>query len=98
MLTVLEVPNPRGILMPGMYAQVRFSTGRAEAAVLIPGDALTTGRQGPRVAVVDADHRRVVRIRTEVRGVDDVRHTSALGRFDGVAMLLDPPAHLVAAD
>jgi len=57
MLTVLEVPNPRGILMPGMYAQVRFSTGRAEPAVIIPGDALTTGRQGPRVAVVGADHR-----------------------------------------
>jgi len=57
MITVLEVPNPRGILMPGMYAQVRFSTGRAEPAVIIPGDALTTGRQGPRVAVVGADHR-----------------------------------------
>jgi RND family efflux transporter MFP subunit len=57
MITVLEVPNPRGILMPGMYAQVRFSTGRAEAAVIIPGDALTTGRAGPRVAVVGTDHR-----------------------------------------
>jgi len=57
MLTVLEVPNPRGVLMPGMYTQVRFSTGRAEAAVIIPGDALTTGRHGPRVAVVGADHR-----------------------------------------
>ncbi|MGD0364767.1 MAG: efflux RND transporter periplasmic adaptor subunit [Bryobacteraceae bacterium] len=57
MLTVLEVPNPRGVLMPGMYAQVRFSTGRAEAAVLIPGDTLILGRQGPRVAVVAPDHR-----------------------------------------
>jgi len=57
MLTVLEVPNPRGILMPGMYAQVRFSTGRAEAAVLVPGDVLILGREGPRVAVVGPDHR-----------------------------------------
>ena len=57
MLTVLEVPNPRGALMPGMYAQVRFSTGRAEAAVLVPGDVLILGRQGPRVAVVAPDHR-----------------------------------------
>jgi RND family efflux transporter MFP subunit len=57
MLTVLEVPNPRGVLMPGMYAQVRFSTGRAEAAVLVPGDVLILGRQGPRVAVVAPDHR-----------------------------------------
>jgi len=57
MLTVLEVPNPRGVLMPGMYAQVRFSTGRAEAAVIVPGDVLILGRQGPRVAVVAPDHR-----------------------------------------
>lgn len=57
MLTVLEVPNPRGVLMPGMYAQVRFSTGRAEAAVIVPGDVLMLGRQGPRVAVVAPDHR-----------------------------------------
>jgi RND family efflux transporter MFP subunit len=57
MLTVLEVPNPKGVLMPGMYAQVRFSTGRAEAAVLVPGDVLILGRQGPRVAVVAPDHR-----------------------------------------
>ena len=57
MLTVLEVPNPLGVLMPGMYAQVRFSTGRAEAAVIVPGDTLILGRQGPRVAVVAPDHR-----------------------------------------
>jgi RND family efflux transporter MFP subunit len=57
MLTVLEVPNPRGVLMPGMYTQVRFATGRAEPAVIIPGDALTTGREGTRVAVVGPDNR-----------------------------------------
>lgn len=57
MLTVLEVPNPRGELMPGMYAQLRFATGRAESAVLVPGDTLILGRQGPRVAVVGPDHR-----------------------------------------
>jgi RND family efflux transporter MFP subunit len=56
MLTVLEVPNPQGTLMPGMYAQVRFSTGRSEAAVIVPGAVLILGRQGPRVAVVSPDH------------------------------------------
>jgi RND family efflux transporter MFP subunit len=57
MLTVLEVPNPNGVLMPGMYAQVRFAAVRAEAAVLVPGDVLILGREGPRVAVVASDHR-----------------------------------------
>jgi RND family efflux transporter MFP subunit len=57
MLTVLEVANPRGVLMPGMYAQLRFSTGRAESAVIVPGDTLILGREGPRVAVITPDHR-----------------------------------------
>jgi len=65
MITVLEVPNPKGVLMPGMYAQVRFATGRAEAAVRVPSDVLILGKQGPRVAVVAPDrriHMRGVRI------------------------------------
>ncbi|HTQ53123.1 MAG TPA: efflux RND transporter periplasmic adaptor subunit [Bryobacteraceae bacterium] len=57
MLTVLEVSNPKGVLMPGMYAQLRFSAGRAEPAIMIPGDTLILGREGPRVAVVAPDHR-----------------------------------------
>jgi len=55
MLTVLEVPNPRGVLMPGMYAQVRFAVTRSAPALLIPGDTLVMGRQGPRVAIVTPD-------------------------------------------
>ena len=57
LLVEVQVPNPAALLMPGMYAQVRFSTGRAEAAVIVPGDVLILGRQGPRVAVVAPDHR-----------------------------------------
>jgi multidrug efflux pump subunit AcrA (membrane-fusion protein) len=38
-----------------MYAQVKFALHRAAPALLIPGDALVTGRQGPRVAVVGPD-------------------------------------------
>ena len=57
LLVEVQVPNPAALLMPGMYAQVRFSTGRAEAAVIVPGDTLILGRQGPRVAVVAPDHR-----------------------------------------
>lgn len=55
MLTVLQVPNPRGILMPGMYAQAKFMLRRESPALLIPGDTLLLGKQGPRVAVVSPD-------------------------------------------
>jgi len=58
MLAILLVPNPRGTLLPGMYAQVRFPGAKsASGAVLIPGDALVLSSQGPRVAVVDSENR-----------------------------------------
>jgi RND family efflux transporter MFP subunit len=56
MLTVLMTPNPRGVLLPGMYAQVKFSFPGNASALLIPGDSLMLGREGPRIAVVGPDH------------------------------------------
>jgi RND family efflux transporter MFP subunit len=56
LLAILETPNPRGVLLPGMYSQVKFSFPGAKSALLVPGDALLLGREGPRVAVVGPDH------------------------------------------
>lgn len=56
MLAILETPNPKGVLLPGMYAQVKFSFPGSKAALLVPGDALLLGREGPRVAVAGPDH------------------------------------------
>lgn len=58
MLAILLVPNPAGILLPGMYAQVRFAGIRSTpGVVLIPGDALLMSPQGTRVVVVDDGNR-----------------------------------------
>ena len=56
MLAILETPNPRGLLFPGMYAQVKFSFPGNQSALLLPGDSMMLGREGPRVAVVGPDH------------------------------------------
>jgi RND family efflux transporter MFP subunit len=56
MLAILETPNPRGALLPGMYSQVKFSFSGAKPGVLVPGDALLLGREGPHVAIVRPDH------------------------------------------
>jgi RND family efflux transporter MFP subunit len=56
MLAILETPNPKGVLLPGMYAQVRFSFPGSKTALLVPGDALLLGREGPRVAVAGSDY------------------------------------------
>jgi RND family efflux transporter MFP subunit len=55
LLTEVQVPNTAGLLMPGMYAQVNFSTPRAEPPLLIKGDALVVRSSGPQVAVVMPD-------------------------------------------
>jgi RND family efflux transporter MFP subunit len=68
MLAILELPNPRETLLPGMYSQVRFATTRSAPALVMPGDALILGAKGTRVAVADAQNR--VRFRDVQVGKD----------------------------
>jgi RND family efflux transporter MFP subunit len=89
MLAILQVPNPRGILLPGMYAQVRFTTARTTPAVLIPGDALVLGSKGPRVATVDAGN--LVRFREIRLGNDNGSEVEVLsGLSPGDLVIMNP--------
>jgi RND family efflux transporter MFP subunit len=54
LLAEIQVSNSENLLLPGMYAQVNFSTPRAEPPVVIPGDTLILRADGPQVAVVGA--------------------------------------------
>jgi RND family efflux transporter MFP subunit len=56
LLVEVQVPNGEGVLFPGMYAQVDFSTARANPPLLIPSDALIVSAGGNNVAVVRPDH------------------------------------------
>ena len=48
-----EVPNPEGMLMPGMYVQAKLPTALASDAVLVPQQSLTRDLAGkPNVMVV----------------------------------------------
>lgn len=55
LLVEVQVPNPDGALMPGMYAQVDFSNSRANAPLLIPAEALMVRADGTQIAVVGPD-------------------------------------------
>ncbi len=71
------VPNPDGILMPGMFVQAQLPTGLAPEAILVPQRSVTrdlTGR--PSVLVVKSDD--IVE-----------KRTVELGRAIGVNWLLD---------
>ena len=54
LLTEVQVANPGGVLMPGMYAQVDLTVPRKDPPLLIPGDTLVVRSDGPQVAVVAA--------------------------------------------
>ena len=56
MLVEIRVPNPNGVLLPGMYAQVDLSSSRTNPPLLIPGDSLIVRAEGTQVAVVRSDH------------------------------------------
>jgi RND family efflux transporter MFP subunit len=55
LLVEVQVPNPDGALMPGMYAQVDFSNSRANAPLLVPAEALMVRADGTQIAVVGPD-------------------------------------------
>jgi RND family efflux transporter MFP subunit len=54
MLVEVQVPNPRGDLLPGMYANVTLRAARENPPLLIPSEALVARAQGTMAAVVDA--------------------------------------------
>ena len=66
-----EVPNPAGLLLPGMYVRVRLEQAQAEAGIVVPQQAVTRGSTGDSVMVVSADGKvaaRPVKIGTSVEG------------------------------
>ena len=50
-----EVPNPKGVLLPGMYVRARLEQAAASAAMLLPQQAVERTTQGDSVKVVGAD-------------------------------------------
>jgi membrane fusion protein (multidrug efflux system) len=50
-----EVPNPDGLLLPGMYVRVRIEQAQANRAIVLPQQAVTRSSSGDSVMVVGAD-------------------------------------------
>jgi membrane fusion protein (multidrug efflux system) len=66
-----EVPNPEGLLLPGLYVRVRLEQAQASDAITLPQQAVTRGSNGDTVMVVDADGKvspRPVKISTGKNG------------------------------
>jgi RND family efflux transporter MFP subunit len=57
MQTEIQVPNPDGALIPGMYVQAALTLPVPHKVLEIPATALYTDSQGVRIATVDAQNR-----------------------------------------
>ena len=55
LLTEIQIPNPDGALLPGMYATVRLVLQRTEPPLLIPSSAFRNTDNGPVVAILPED-------------------------------------------
>jgi len=51
-----EIPNPKGVLLPGLYVKVRLEQARSDNAILVPQQAVTRGVSEDTVLVVAPDH------------------------------------------
>ncbi|MDQ2928527.1 MAG: efflux RND transporter periplasmic adaptor subunit [Caldimonas sp.] len=50
-----EVPNPNGLLLPGMYVRVRLEQAETPNGILVPQQAVQRGSTGDSVMIVGAD-------------------------------------------
>ena len=53
LLTEIDVPNPDGVLRPGMYCTVELHIPRRTPSVIVPSDAIVFNGGGLQVAVVE---------------------------------------------
>lgn len=79
MRTEVQLPNPKGELLLGMYATVHFDFKRKEAPILIPADTLVASPSGDRVVLVrnGVAHFQAIRVGTDygaqLEGLDGIK-------------------------
>jgi RND family efflux transporter MFP subunit len=89
LLAEVQVPNESGLLLPGMYAEVNFTTPRAEPPLVIRGDTLVVRGDGPQVAVMGPDG--VVHYRHVQLGRDYGDRIEVLGGLEqGQRLVINP--------
>jgi RND family efflux transporter MFP subunit len=62
LLTEIDVPNPDGILSPGVYCAVELHIPRKTPSVLVPADAVVFNADGVQVAIVENGNARFQKV------------------------------------
>ena len=79
-----RVPNPDGLLRPGMFANVRLTSGRAGEMLVIPEEALVLQSSGQKVYRVVAGKVELVSVKTGKRRQGEVEIVAGLRVGDTV--------------
>jgi RND family efflux transporter MFP subunit len=93
LLTEVRVANPRGVFLPGMYADVRLTLGTGAPPLSVPATALVIRDGPPQVVVVASDS--TVRYQTIGIGRDHGSWVEVTGGLaEGVRIVISPPDDL----
>jgi len=94
LLTEVDVPNPKGELFPGAYAQVHFHLSLKTVPLVLPGNTILFQTQGPQVGVVNSQNH--VELRKVTLGRDFGNRVEILGGISQPdAVIANPPDYLV---
>lgn len=87
----VDVPNPSGELLGGMFAQVTLAVAVAHRVVRVPSSAVITDARGVHVATVDKTGQ--VHLVTVVRGLDNGNEIDLIdGLVGGEQVIVNPGA------
>jgi membrane fusion protein (multidrug efflux system) len=83
-----EVPNPKGVLLPGMYVRARLQQASADAAMLLPQQAVQRSSQGDFVKVLAGDGTLASRA-VKISGAKDAQWVVLEGLKAGEQVVVD---------
>jgi RND family efflux transporter MFP subunit len=95
LLTEVDIPNPDGVLTPGIYCTIELHVPRKTPSLMVPADAVIFNSDGLHVAVVENG---IAHIRKVTVGRDFGAEMEIVdGVKPGDQVILNPPVDLVDA-
>jgi RND family efflux transporter MFP subunit len=92
LLTEVDIPNPDGTLVPGMYTTIDLHIPRKTPSLVVPADAVIFNSRGLQVAVVENGVVRIKKISVARDFGTEVEVSDGLAEGDQV--VLNPPVEL----
>jgi RND family efflux transporter MFP subunit len=96
LLTEVQIPNPKGLLLPGMYVEVRFAVTDSTPPLIIPANTLVIRTDGPQVAVVRPNN--TIHYQKIELGRDFGDRVEVVGGLDAGAKLVVNPTDDIRED